>query len=210
MLLNPAAGHRREVMQFLVSHRGREAWTGSDEDNPGSERQFHQVLRNEASRGLGELLDAISVYEQFARILQDAFDDCLHEMSHPQRKVSPNELSRLASVKRAAQTIPQLFPEVRERLSPFEAVPRFEETFTGVAEPLAVSEWLERLLEHHRKVQLAKPPAGKAPWIDRFGDGSCMVRTGSLRDSAAHQNGKNVHAYRTASLWSFAKDLRLA
>jgi len=70
-------------------------------------------------------------------------------------------------------------------------------------------DWLEALLKHHCDVQAAKPPAGKAPWFDRFDDGSCMIRTAYIRDKGGRHDDSYVHAYRTGALWSFAADLGL-
>ena len=86
---------------------------------------------------------------------------------------------------------------------------RFQEHFSSLAERVSSLHWLERLLEHHSRIQYSKPPAGKAPWIDRFDDGSCMIRTGYLRESGGRHDDAYVHAFRTSSLWSFACDLGL-
>jgi hypothetical protein len=113
----------------------------------------------------------------------------------------------LKGVKRATKGVPDIFIEVAERLAPFGEEVRFQESFSNLAERVSDADWLERLLEHHCRVQRSKPPAGKAPWFDRFDDGSCMVRTGYVRDKGGHHDDSYVHAYRTASLWSFARDL---
>jgi hypothetical protein len=105
--------------------------------------------------------------------------------------------------------IPAMFPEVVECLSPFDQAIRFQDNFSSLAERVPDTDWLARLLKHHCRVQCEKPPAGKAPWFDRFVDGSCMIRTGYIRDTGGRHDDTYVHAYRTASLWSFAKDLRL-
>ncbi len=83
------------------------------------------------------------------------------------------------------------------------------QAFQFVADKLAPRDWVQRLLEHHRKVQAGKPPNGKLPWLDRFDDGSYMVRTGYLREEGGIGDDSYVHAYRLSSLWSFAEDLRL-
>jgi hypothetical protein len=156
---------------------------------------------------LRDLLLAIDIYERFCRLLQDAFDDCLLRMSQYQQRIQIGELAKLKGVTRAAKAIPDIFAETTERLSPFGEAVRFQKSFSYLAERVTALEWLERLLEHHRRVQCNKPPAGKAPWFDRFDDGSCMIRTGYIRDVGGRYDDAYVHAYRTASLWSFARDL---
>jgi hypothetical protein len=98
---------------------------------------------------------------------------------------------------------------VAERLAPFGESVRFQESYASLAERVSDSDWLEKLLEHHRRVQHSKPPAGKASWFDRFDDGACMIRTAYIRETGGRHDDSYVHAYRTASLWSFARDLRL-
>jgi hypothetical protein len=205
-LLNPGSGFRKEVLRCLVSDAGQQVW--KDVENR-SERKFHSALGDVASPDLKALLRAIDVYEQFARFLQDAFDDVLFRLSQHQTRIPPVELARSKGVRHAAKTVPDIFTQVAESISPFGEEVHFQETFSSLAERASDVDWLERLLEHHRRVQREKPPAGKAPWFDRFEDGSCMIRTGYIRDTGGHHDDSYVHAYRTASLWSFAKDLRL-
>lgn len=205
-LLNPTSGYRKEVLEFLISDAGRRLWKDAD---TRSERAIHAALGKAASPDLADLLRAIDAYERFSRLLQDAFDDVLYAMSRHQTRIPPVELARCTGVRQAAKTVPAIFDEVAERLSPFGEAIRFHESFGSLAERGSDADWLERLLEHHRRVQGAKPPAGKAPWFDRFEDGSCMFRTAYVRDTGGLHEDSYVHAYRTASLWSFARDLRL-
>jgi hypothetical protein len=205
-LLNPGSGFRKEVLGFLVSEAGQRLW---EDENNGSERKFHAALEEVASPDLKELLRAIEAYERFSRLLQDAFDDVLFQLSRQQTRIPPVELARSKGVRQAAKTVPDIFTQVAERLSPFDEAIRFQETFSSLAERVSELDWLKRLLEHHRRVQGEQPPAGKAPWFDRFEDGSCMIRTAYIRDTGGRHDDSYVHAYRTASLWSFAQDLRL-
>lgn len=208
-LLNPASGFRKEVLGCLIGPEGKNLWSSEQEAKSLSERRFHELLVTGASRELRQLLEAISVYEEFCRLLQDAFDDCLYWLSQYQTRIQPSELGGLVGVKRAAERVPEIFGEVSERLSLFGEAVRFQESFSSLAERLPSAEWLERLLDHHCRVQYSKPPTGKAPWFDRFDDGSCMIRTGYVRETGGRHNDNYVHAYRTQSLWSFARDLGL-
>ena len=206
-LLNPSSGYRKELFGSLVSPEGQAVWARQSESKSPSERRFHEVLLRTASPGLRDLLLAIDMYERFCRLLQDAFDDCLWRLSHYQQRIQAGELAKLKGVTTAAKGIPHIFAETAERLSPFGEAVRFQESFSVLAERVTVLEWLERLLEHHCRVQYNKPPTGKAPWFDRFDDGSRMIRTGYIRDVGGRYDDAYVHAYRTASLWSFACDL---
>jgi len=208
-LLNPSSGFRKEVLSSLLSSDGQILWKDEVENKDASERRFHEALMLTASPELNELLLAISVYERFCRYLQDAFDDCLLRLSQYQQRIQPSELAGLVGVKRASKEVPDIFIEVSERLSPFGEAVRFQEHFSSLAERVSSLHWLERLLEHHSRIQYSKPPAGKAPWFDRFDDGSCMIRTGYLRESGGRHDDAYVHAFRTSSLWSFACDLGL-
>jgi len=208
-LLNPTSGFRKEVLGLLISPEGRQLWAEEASQDWPSERRFHTALLDVASAELKVVLHAIDAYERFSRFLQDAFDDVFLRLSQHQQRIKPSELAGLQGVKRAAKGVPDIFIDVAERLAPFGEAVRFQESYSSLAERVSVSDWLEKLLEHHCRVQHSKPPAGKAPWFDRFDDGSCMIRTGYIRETGGRHNDSYVHAYRTASLWSFARDLGL-
>lgn len=197
-------GFRGRVLEFLVSNSGRKLWEGEQ-----SEREFHSGLRKSGKDELSQLLWAIDVYERFARLCQDAFDDCLCEMTRKRGKTSPVELGRLRAVKLARERVPEIFGDVMERLEPFGQSGRLQNMFGDLTERCTTEEWAARLIEHHRKIQRLKPPDGKNSWIERFDDGSFIVRPLYRRDEPGRRDAGYQHAYRTYSLWSFARDLRL-
>jgi hypothetical protein len=203
-LIADTAGFRREVIEFLVSSAGQELWQTNE-----SERRFHAALRSGANTELRLLLDAIACYETFSRLCQDAFDDALCEMTQQRGKTSPEQLGRLKSMQIASRRVPEMFSEVQSRLEPFGEAPRFQSMFGALAEPGGPAAWATRLAEHHRKIQRLKPPDGKNPWFERFDDGSYIIRPLYKRDAGGRHNDAYVHAYRTGSLWSFARDLKL-
>ena len=155
LLLRDAKGHRGRVISFLTSPEGQRAWNETK-----SERQFHQVLRAAATdEDLRRLLDAIAAYETFSRLCHDAFQDCLLEMTRQGgKKTSPSTLAALESVRTASQKVPEIFGEVAASLEPVDKEARFHETFASLAEHGGEQDWVERLLEHHRKTQRQKPP----------------------------------------------------
>jgi len=205
MLLNDAKGFRRNVIESLISDAGRQAWEAN-----GSEREFHAVLRTTARDELLVLLDAIDAYERFSRLCHDAFQDCLYEMTRQGgKKTSPAVLAALPAVKTASRRVPEMFSQVMERLEPVGEAVRFRETFAGLADRGAAVEWVERLMEHHRKTQKQKPPNGKNPWFERFDDGSVIIRPDYRTEDMGAGDGRYAHLYRTRSLWQFALDLKL-
>ena len=52
-------------------------------------------------------------------------------------------------------------------------------------------------------------PAGKAPWVEQFDDGSYIIRPRYRVEQGGRHDDSYVHAYRTMPLWSFAQELGL-
>jgi hypothetical protein len=203
-LTSAEGGFRGPILRFLTSEKGRKMWLETE-----SERLFHESLIETSDEPLRDLLRSISLYESFARLLQDAFADCLFTMSRTRMKTPKAELAAEEGVKRAAARIPDLFAELVVNLAAYGETIRFQEAFASLAERLPAQEWVERLIEHHRRVQRNKPPNGKAPWFESLDDGSCIIRPGYLRQEGGRYDENYVHAYRIRPLWSFASDLGL-
>ena len=75
-LINQESEFRSQVVRFLMAKEGKEIWIATQ-----SERKFHEALRGYSTSSLQILINAIFAYETFARLLQDAFDDCLMLMT---------------------------------------------------------------------------------------------------------------------------------
>jgi hypothetical protein len=210
MLLDGDGGaqFRHETLSALLTPAGQELWREECEAERNSERRFHQHLAQVASPDLKVLLDAIDAYETFSRLVQDAFDDILKYLAQNQTRIQPSELADLKGVRLASERVPALFRDVAEQLSPVGESVAFNTVFGELDEVATPLEWSRRLLDHHCKIQRNKPPQGRAPWIDRFDDGSTMIRTQYLRNYQPRFDDEYVNAYRTNSLWSFARDLR--
>ncbi|HEV3330629.1 MAG TPA: hypothetical protein VG096_06600 [Bryobacteraceae bacterium] len=200
---------RRAVWEFLVSVEGQRLWRRQISDKSFSERSFHKALRHGTTGDLLRLLRAIGDFERFGRLLQNAFDDCLYSMTCKRGKVLPLELGRLSSAKLASTRLPEMFNKVMDTLEPFGEALRFQQRFASLAEVGTATEWVERLMQHHRGVQQQKPPDGKNPWVERFDDGGIVIRPLYLRHDPAKSDDGYVHSFRTNSLWSFARDLGL-
>ena len=102
-LMSPSFDLRRETVHFLISPEGQKVWLAS-----GSEREFHHALKNSASKELIVLLDAIDKFEDYSRVLQDVFDDCLHQMTRKGTKISLKELADAEVIKDAQRRILEL------------------------------------------------------------------------------------------------------
>lgn len=202
------AQFRHETLQALLSEQGKQLWNAQVNDETFSERVFHQYLHSTASPELKTLLEAINAYETFSRFVQDAFDDMLRYMAQHQLRIKPQELAVLKGVGLACEQVPQIFRTVSEKLAAVGEARAFEDSFQNLADEVSPLDWSRRLLDHHCRIQRSKPPQGRAPWIDRFDDGTSMIRTNYLRNYEPLFNDQYVNAYRTNSLWSFAQDLR--
>jgi hypothetical protein len=201
-LRTAGAGYRRELFDFLVSPQGR-----SVRQAGAGERQVHQALLTVAGEDLRSILETIMIYESAARLLQDAFDDCLAEMTVSHGGSSINSLAALPAVQAAVKGLPKLYNELLVRLADCRI--SIHERFHALGEQQPARQWIERLLQHHRDVQRQKPPAGKAPWIERTDSGRCFVRSLYRREPVEAGRTEYVHMYRTKPLWTFAEDLGL-
>ncbi len=204
-LLDPSEPFRRQVLEFLVSKEGQETLAPA----VISERRFHEALAKRSDPSLRALLEAIMTYERFSRLLSDAFDDCLLAMSKASGPTPSSTFAATPGVKTAAAQVPKVYQELIEQLSVADESVRFSEAFGAFAESASPADSTERLLEHHRKIQRAKPPDGKAPWFERFDNGACVIRPAYRLDDPPDRDDAYVHKYRTGSLWSFAQDLRM-
>lgn len=205
------AGHgfRGEIFEALTSAAGQSFWLEQRHSNDPSERKFHDWMKGSACTPLKVLLTAIEAYELFCRYLQTALDECLASMAQHTQRINLKELANLRGVKAAAETLPTIFPETMEALSPAELEGRFAKSFDRFSETMDSKTWIDGLLEFHVNVQRDKPPSGKMPWFDRFDDGTYLIRPGYVREYKPRHDASYVHAYRTHSLWSFAHDLKL-
>ena len=199
------AGSRPDVLAGLISGEGQAAYLG--ENGSASEKRFHGWLGGACSPDTTALLATIAAYESFARLLQDAFDEFLHHMTMVRRRVPVGELADLRLPARAAERAPRQYPGLCDRLAPYASVPGIEARFGELGAPMATERWCDALLRHHQRIQSAKPPHGKLPWIERLETGDCLVRTPYLREEPVPAGSDYVHLYRSASLLQFARDM---
>lgn len=198
---------RREMLDYVVSAEGQKIFNSTEADERA--RRIHERIIVSCSRRMRELLEAVMTFETFARLLDDAFTDCLLEMSRTKGKTYRASLASQESVKRAAQRVGVEYAKLGDLLEPFGLSVMFLDRFEPLSQPSSPKDWVAALLEHHRTVQKNKPPAGKAPWFDLFDDGGCIIRPGYVRDEGGRHDDSYVHDYRVEPLWSFARDLKM-
>ncbi|MEN9661761.1 MAG: hypothetical protein RL324_710 [Verrucomicrobiota bacterium] len=198
-------GFGGEILDFLVTKQGK-ALADLEERK---ERQFFDALKRVASDGLRERIDAIGRYEWFCRLLQDAFDACRHEITLAHRGILPGELGKVKAVQRAVERLPDAFAAAEEGLGNLDRRNRFQNTFQEIAQERTPADFVVALYEHHRRVQKAKPPDGKASWLECFADGSLLVRPDYRLEKPPVISEEWVNKYRAEPLRSFVRDLKL-
>jgi hypothetical protein len=199
---------RTQFIGFIASNEG-EKICQSIMEGKASERDLHRALMEKATPELRELLQTVQIYETFSRLLLDAFNDCLWEMSKTNGKTSPNQLSKTRGVQKAYTKIPKIFPEAADQLSLFGETVRFQELFNEISIKTDAVSWVSGLMDHHRRIQMKKPPNGKNPWFERFDDGSAIIRRAYRRETGGRYDITYVNPYRIRSIWSFVNDLGL-
>ncbi|GMR20795.1 MAG: hypothetical protein BMS9Abin36_1392 [Gammaproteobacteria bacterium] len=195
---------RSEYFQFLVNE-GADIWLNSDSDE--SEQVIHRALIEKSSPAMKALLETIQRYEEFSRLVTDAFYHILYAGSQAERSVGINELTGLDSVTAAAKRLPQIQTALEEGLHAHEvygSFAGFQELFSSTG---SAGDWVNALLDHHVINQQNKPPNGKMPFIERYDGGAIRTRTAYCQNEPPKQSGHYVHAYRLTSLWSFAVDI---
>jgi len=193
-----------QIIDYIASREGQELL-----EEGWQEAKFYRVLKKTASDYLKDLIDAIASYEKFSRLLQDAFDECRVILTRRKGKTKIKELADSKAVKRAAQSIPELFNTTEDLLKPFGRAESFEYLFEPFREQVDPAGFARVLVAHHEKIQKNKPPAGKASWFIRFTDEDICIRGGYFLheyDSEAFQ-GSYVHPYRTRPLNAFLLNL---
>lgn len=195
--------YRRAVMEYVKSAEGTALW-----NETGSERSIHSELLRFSAGAMRELLQTTMKYESFARILMDAFYECLSHMTDRKEiRTPPSELAGTRGIREACNKIPDLFIELSDRLSPFGETARFESSFQELGLRTSPVEWAMLLLDHHRRIQKEKPPNGKNPWFETFDDGSVAIRPRYRQSQGGRFDDSYVHQYRIGPLFSFLTDL---
>ncbi|NUO07898.1 MAG: hypothetical protein HUU08_04340 [Candidatus Brocadia sp.] len=204
MLCEEPSSYRSQIINFLISNEGNRLWLKEDT----TEKKLHASLLKSASPDLRELLECIRSYEHFARLIQDAFDDCLWHMSRKQGKTNIKELAGLEAVNLAHKNVTDAFTNACDQLRLYGYESEFIYGFGHLPVNGNCGTWVEQLMDHHFTMQKKKLPLGKNPWIDRYDDNTYCVRPLYRRDEPARMDDSYVHPYRTNAVWSFLTDLK--
>jgi len=198
---------RAEYANLLSSSEGQEAWINAE----GSESLYHDWLSQQASLPMQKLLKAIKSFESLSRLLTDAFNEARWRLTEARGPVDADWLAKGAAMREAAESCPSALTAALHDLGDIDQAlrTRVERSLSWMGEPRTAKGMAEQLIEHHTRIQAAKPPNGKRPWLDVFGDGRVAIRPGYTLNSFESMTGWYVHAYRTKPIWSFALDLGL-
>lgn len=196
---------RSEYAKRLISPEGQAAWHAAE----GFERSFHDWLRATASPPMLQLVEAIQAFETLARSLTDAFEESLWRMTEARGPMTVGELAAGDAIKEASRDGASLLSAALVELGEIDPGLRMrtERALSWIGESVVPTTFMANLLQHHVRIQKAKPPGGKRPWFDTFGDSRYAVRAGYVRDSFEPKLGVYVHQYRARPLWSFAREL---
>jgi len=208
-LLNSAGGHRATVLGFVASTAGQSVLTETPKGDGIDERRIHAALLTQADDALRMLLDGIQAYEAFARILLDVFHELLHALSLAHGAVALDALVAYPCVRRATAELPAVWQAASAALGPLGLAEDLEDRFADFARQQTPTQLLRTLVDHHARIQRGKLPNGKNTWIDVYNDQRVSVRSGYTRDEPPLGGDRYVHAYRTATLIQFARDLRM-
>jgi hypothetical protein len=197
-IVNGGGGVRADLLNFIASRKGQAVV------EEGSEQKLHQHLLA-SSLGNRDLLLAIEAYENYCRLLHNAFYQILATIKHQFNRGKLHDFTKLPAVADAVQATPEALDIVMERLEPYsEEYKSFNISLPTLGSKTDPKEWVRLLFEHHFGVQRKKLPSGKAPWLLEENSGSYLLN--SFQDFNQATSGY-VHQYRTPALYSFLNDL---
>lgn len=174
-----------------------------------NERDLHRRLRLVAPR-YALLLDAISSYEVFCRLLSDCFNILRFEAI--KRDVEGLDLPSFGKNDEFARTAKQVHSsfqnaaEYLNELGPYMDV-AFDDRFHRFAETVSPEELAAVLCQHHEAIQQGKSREGKRPWFDRLGVDRIYLRRNYRLSEPPVLSEDYVHDYRGNPIYRFYKDL---
>ena len=202
-LRSGTTGYCSEALDFLVSKEGQNLVA-----EKATEKKLYAALKKVVSKDFRTRIEVIQRYEVFCRFLHDAFEACRYEITQTKRGVQPVVLAKLPAVAKAAENLPEAFADAEQSIPDLTRRTRFQSVFQEVAQKRDAPGFAIALYEHHKRIQKAKPPEGKAPWLEQHFDGSLLIRPEYQLEKEPKSNAEFVNPYRLNSLWSFATDLK--
>jgi hypothetical protein len=188
----------------IFSKQDVDAWT---------ERELHDLLGQQAPHW-GTLVEAIHCYESFARTLLDGFDFMRAAAGEQaEHGLSLSALGTLEAFRNLTRSLGGDYRKAEAALAGLHGtlgstVSLFRERFE-VFTMSEASELPRLLVEHHERIQAAKPPEGKRSWFDRIEPTRIFLRHPyRLEQDWTPQPGMYVHPYRSRAIQSFHGDLQ--
>jgi hypothetical protein len=159
------------------------------------------------------LLQAIRLYESFARALLDAFDVLKAEAARPDAQgFVVTEIALDSDFKRSVKSFDRRFERAYAAFGDLSGAGLaiqnlFADRFRAFAEPMDGIACARALCEHHVAVQRAKSANGKRPWFDRLGPDRIYVRPAYREPRREIYPDHYVHDYRGRPIGRFRADL---
>jgi hypothetical protein len=192
-------GAEHETRAELASHL-------SDVDGDLSEAEMLEAVRPSCSAALGAIVDAVVAYERFAALVDAGFRTlCSVSHSMGTQPLTPHHIEAHEMIVRCAQELPEHYRRAAEHMAAIGAEGGLEDRLGEFAIARSPAELVELLLEHHERVQSAKPPSGKRPWFEPIRHG--WVIRGPYGAAEQPELGPwFVHPVRVAALRRFLAD----
>jgi hypothetical protein len=176
------------------------------------EDRLHDLLEQRAP-AYRPLLNAIRVYEDFARHLQDAFDVLRHRASLDETSGYPvPDIGRDVDFKACVKGFEKRYERARQALGAAQLTDTslqglFQEKFEAFGEPLDAPATALVLCDHHEAIQKGKSADGKRPWFDRLGKIRIYIRHTYRLDEHTLALDRYLHEYRGRPVRRFYEDL---
>ena len=196
---------RHELLAFLQSKKGQEAWTTEDE-----RRVYVAFKESSPSKDTKNIVEAILAFEAMAKLLHDAFHQVLSKVEQGSL-VKTKQLLSLTAVSLAAREVGGRYQEVLETMSGagMEAERlRIEGSFAEFGSLDGDAEvFLDAMIHHHQDVQKSKGRNGKQAWIRRSEDDRWYADVLGRSEQVEVETNAFVHQYRIRPLMSFLQTL---
>lgn len=179
-----------------------------------SEVDLVEFLRAQGSQNVESRMTVLLAFEEFGRDLLWAFDS-YRFLSGQIFGRAPSDAAlaedeAFAAVGSGIAQRYQVTLAAMERATEFGAdleIPtRFSHAFSDFDRQLNPLELLEALMVHHERVQGAKPPNGKRPWLESV-NGRWTCRPLFYPDDVAERRTGFIHPYRLDTLVKFLADV---
>ena len=179
-----------------------------------SEVDLVELLRAMGSQNVESRMTMLLAFEEFGRDLLWAFDSyrflSRQAMGGVPSDTALAEDEAFAAVGSGIAQRYQVTLAAMERATEFGAdleIPtRFSHSFGDFDRQLNSLELLEALMVHHERIQGAKPPNGKRPWLESV-NGRWACRPLFYPDEAAERRTGFIHPYRLDTLVKFLADV---